>query len=202
MTQAAWQIVVVLLAIAVIVQALVLIGLMRQVGGVLVRLTPARPGRLDGGPEPGTFVDVVEEGVPSIVLFLSAGCSPCESLLPGLPSFIRNYPAIRMLTVPGQGSETNDAFVDSLGPHARPDLAWLFADWNVPGTPFAVGIDRDRLVRDSGVTNNLEHLEALAEGLLQGVRPRVDTSEHAIELDIVRASANGDRQPEEVPNER
>lgn len=31
---------------------------MRQLGGVLVRLTPAKPGEVEGGPETGSLVDI------------------------------------------------------------------------------------------------------------------------------------------------
>jgi thiol-disulfide isomerase/thioredoxin len=165
-----WQLLVVLLLIGVVLEGLVLIGVMRQVGGILVRMQPlGAPGGIEGGPEIESVVEVpgVEDRQPAILLFLAPGCGLCDALIGSLPVFQKSYPDVQLVAVPGGDSDEREFYAAKLDGIARSDLFYLYGDWNITGTPFAVGLDRSLTVRSTGVVNNLEHLEGLAALVLQ-----------------------------------
>ena len=176
MSDPLWQAIVLLLVAVVFVQGFVLLGVMRQLGGVLIQLRPARIGALeDQGPIVGEMVDVSDlEQRPAIVLFVSPNCTLCKPLLPALPAIDRSYPDLYLSAVVIGGSEGEvSAYAARLGPRARQDLTSLETKWRVPGTPFAVGVDRHGNIHSSGAVNSLDQLESLAEAL---VTPQNDGS--------------------------
>jgi len=169
-SEALWQVLVVVLLIAVVLEAVALVAVMRQVGGVLLQLNPARVGQIEGGgPEPGTEVEYPgrEIGKPALVLFVSHTCGLCKDLIPAIPVVQSHYRELEIVAVVTGGEEGDRlAYAKGIGETARPDLHDLQQRWSVPGTPFAVAIDRDNRVQVSGVANSLDQLEALAETLL------------------------------------
>lgn len=201
MSDALWQALSILNVIGLIVVSLVLVGSLRQLGTVMVRLTPARPGEIEGGPARGEHValDGLRAGRPAIVLFMAPGCDLCDDLVPVLPTVSRHYRELDLFVALPEHSDTN-AYSDRLTELARPDLHELFSAWEIPGTPFAVGLDASHLVVSSGVTNNVEHIEALAERLLRmdevGDAAGID-SPAAVALPTLVAT---NTQAQEVPN--
>lgn len=199
MEEAIWQILVVILIAAVAVEALLLIAIMRQLGGLIVQLRPARIGEVehDEGPEVGSEAEVpgLHEGRPAIVLFLSTECSICRPLLPSIPVVRQRYPEIEILSiVAGQDTDERMRIELETGIAARQDLLELQSDWRIPGTPFAVAIDAEGRVDARGVVNSLDQLEGLAESLLhrQG-----DTTAG----DIPRNASSGDDESSGTPIE-
>ena len=155
-----------LLVVAVVILGLLLVAVMRQVGAILLQISPARPGDIEGGPELGTNVEVpgLEKNKPAIVVFVAPGCNVCEPLLPVIPIVERNYPELQVcVAIGGEDEHEREAYAQQLKNLARPDLHRLHRNWEVPGTPYAVGLDLTHRVVRTGVVNNLDHLEALAE---------------------------------------
>jgi hypothetical protein len=195
-----WNLLLVLLTVAVAAMALVSIALMRQVGGILLQLNPARVGEVDSGPEVETFVDVpgVAPDTPAVVVFASPTCRLCEFLGPALPALERHYPNVAVVPIVlGDDPSAREEYARSLGHGARPDAIDLAKEWDVHGTPFAVGVDAEGRVRGSGVANSLDHLESLAEAVLMPFAAR-EEHDHAEEEEELRAAdANGGRAARE-----
>lgn len=159
MTETILRITVLLLVAMAVLQAIVLIALMRQVGGIMLQLRPARFGEMehDEGPEVGLVVDIPrrEDTRPAIALFLSPACRICQPLLPAIPALAGSYPEIDVIPVViGADESDRERYARQIGPLARTDLHDLENAWNIPGTPFAVGIDGDGRVEVRGVVNS------------------------------------------------
>jgi hypothetical protein len=176
-----WQILILLLVVAVVIEAIVQIAVMRQVGGILMQLRPARVGEIEGeGPELGQVVefDGLDPARPAMVLFLSPDCQICRPLVSAIPSVERHYDELKLVTIVTGNDETRRAaYAKNVGSSARLDLKELMSEWSIPGTPFAVGIDGSGIVSKSGVVNSLDQLEALAEFLLRSKDSEVSEAE-------------------------
>ena len=188
MNQSLWHFLVLLVVAGLVLEGVVLLGLLRQMGTYLVRMSPPRPGELPGeGPEAGLSVelDFLPDRQTAILLFVSPRCSYCADLTSKLPAFRRHYREIHL--VPLVVADTDDAkreYASKIGNGARPDSGQLF-EWTVPGTPYAVGIGVNGRILMSGVINSLPQLETLADSILAAA----DTNES----DDV-ATANGARE--------
>jgi hypothetical protein len=164
-----WHLLVFLVVIGLIIEGVVLIGLLRQMGTFLIHMNPPRPGELPGeGPDPGTPVapDLVPDHRAAIFLFVSPTCQLCSAVVAGLPALHRNYREIALVPlVVGGTEESKRSYAETLGKRARVDSEHLLQEWRVSGTPFAVGVGPDRRVKMSGVVNSLPQLETLADTL-------------------------------------
>lgn len=185
-----WEVLVVVLVCVAVVQAFALIAVMRQVGGLLVRLNPTGVGEVESGPDIEQLVEIpgVPPGRPALVVFASPGCTLCQYLGPALKAIRSNYDEIDVVGVAlgGESDAERAAYARQLGPAARADIPELAKEWNVQGTPFAVGLDAEHRVRVRGVANTLDHLESVAEAI---ILPRAE-SEAAREAMLV--STNGE----------
>ncbi len=173
MSDTVWRALVVFTVAGLIVEALVLIGILRQLGTIVLQLGPPRHGEVEGGPEAGTVVsiDSLRPGIPAVMLFLAPGCEICKPIATALPAMRRAYPGLQLLSiVVGDDPQAKRVYAASLRGDARTDLDGLFGEWNVPGTPYAVGVDADGRVRTSGIVNNLPQIETVAE-LVLGPQP-------------------------------
>jgi hypothetical protein len=163
-----WQLLVVVLTGAVITEAIVLVGLLRQVGTLLLQFQPPRPGVVEGqGPNPGTVIDPATGfgGRPEMAVFLSPTCTLCPPIASALPGLRRNYPELRVTAlVVGDDADQVGEYVLAVG--GQLDRAALYSEWNVPGTPFAVGMAEGKIVH-AGVVNSLPQLETLADSVLR-----------------------------------
>jgi hypothetical protein len=196
-SDAVWHALVVFAVAGLIVEALVLVGILRQLGTLVLQLGPPRHGEVEEGPEAGTVVDIdtLSPGVPAIVLFLAPGCEVCKPIAAALPVMRRTYAGLRLLpVVVGDDERAKGAYAAGLNGDARTDLDGLFRDWNVPGTPFAVGVGEDGRVRTSGIVNNLPQLETLAEVVLQPPPP-VPASADLLGLDADDRTRSLDGDP-------
>ena len=151
-----WTVAFVAQWILLVVLAVVVVAFARQVGTLHLRLGPVGALEVeDEGPALGGAVDVhhatdpdgqtVLLGGPTdrgrLALFTSPTCGICRQVAPGLPA-VAAAGGLDPLVVSDPGAE------EAL---------------NVPGTPYALVLDRHGVVRAKGTVNNLEQLEGLVD---------------------------------------
>ena len=172
-----WTASYIVLWILVIVLSVLLLSLARQVGTLHLRLGPRGALELDEEGPPlgeaippanvsdrkGNPVTVGGPGDPQFLLFVSPGCPICREVTPSLPVVAR------------VGSLTPYVISDSEEPSAAHEYASLgrgsplvvgpsiAQSYRVPGTPYAVILDRFGVVRAKGSVNNLEQMEGLVD---------------------------------------
>ena len=172
-----WAFSYVVLWIVVAALALLVVALARQVGTLHLRLGPRGALEVDGEgpplgdvPEPldltdvdGRPVAVGGPGAAQLLLFVSPGCPLCRDVLPSVGAAARAGGLSPIVLTEGEPEDARH-LMDGLRIHApvvaEPDLGTRYA---VPGTPFAVVLDRLGVVRAKGTVNSLEQLEGLVD---------------------------------------
>lgn len=141
--EAFWVASYVLLWVAVAALALLVVALYRQVGVLHMRVAPT--GAFEHDAESLPLGDPAPDGMAgSLVVFTSVTCPICAQIAHGL------------------GALQSDHDIPVV--HARDDDPWgaeLHREFGVPGTPYAVYVDGEGLVRAKGGVNTLEQLEGL-----------------------------------------
>jgi len=141
--------------IVVLVLAVVIVALARQVGTLHLRLGPRGALEVDTeGPPLGDAVPtsparsssgervlVGGPGPNRLVLFSSPTCPVCHEVAPGIPAAARAAEMVPMVL-------------------HDPDLEHRY---DVPGTPFLLVLDQLGIVRAKGTVNNLEQVEGLVD---------------------------------------
>ena len=165
----------VVLWLLVVVLAIVVVALARQIGTLHLRLGPQgaleidtegppldeAPPLFDAHDTDGRRAVVGGPGQPSLLLFASPGCIACEQVLPGLRTVASRAGARALVLSDLDPDEARVAFSDVPAPLvASPEIARAYG---VPGTPFAVYLDDLGVVRAKGTPNNLEQLEGLVD---------------------------------------
>lgn len=145
----------------------VVVALIRQIGVLHLRLSPT--GALDTGEgpvlgDPAPRPLGVAAGREALVMFGSETCALCRDLLPSAAALARSDPALAVVVVSASAGFAREVRPPAVG---LADVAALAA-YRVRGTPFAVYIDKQGIVRSKGIVNTLEHLESVVE---QGRRP-------------------------------
>lgn len=149
-----------------VVLAVVVVALARQVGTLHLRLGPrgalevdteGPPLGLAPAPAPattsdGTKVMVGGPGPNRLVLFSSSTCGVCKEVAPAVPPAAA---AARFASV-----VLHDPTFER--------------EWDVPGTPYVVVLDEVGVVRAKGTVNNLEQVE----GLLDTATRRIGEETH------------------------
>lgn len=150
-----WTVAFVTQWVLLVVLAVVVVALARQVGTLHLRLGPRGALEIDTeGPEIGSALPPIavragdgaraQLGGPGdgrLVLFASATCPICEEVAPGIPAAAR---AARLAP-----QIVHD-------PKAERAL-------DVPGTPYVIVLDELGVVRAKGTVNNLEQVEGLVD---------------------------------------
>lgn len=184
-----WRIVVVLLATALLIEAVCLVAMMRQLGSVLLHLGPMTT-EAAVGPGIGQVRAVPgheEARRPALTVFTSSGCQHCKQLAPGLrrmhsvygPGAEHGHQLDLIVVVTDEDARRRAEYAQELGSFARTDLSALMQEWDIPGTPFAVAFDAAHRVVESRGVNAPEDLEMLAIqrlGLV-GVESEIDGAE-------------------------
>lgn len=154
MTGNVWVASYVLLWLAVVVLALAVLALLRQVGVLHARLRPI-------GVHPageGLDVGAVAPALPghdyrrsdlTLVAFTSPSCTICASLLPGLTALSAQYDDVTVRVVD----------------YAEATTATFLA-FNVSSTPYLTAVSTDGKVRGRGVANTIEQAEILIAAAL------------------------------------
>ncbi|HEY2551248.1 MAG TPA: redoxin domain-containing protein [Streptosporangiaceae bacterium] len=171
-----WAIAVVALWVAVIGLAIVILGLLRQVTPALERaggstgFSPSAQGPPIGDELPsfaartadGQVIDESQlRGKPALLLFLSPGCGPCQTLAAEMSRTDLGSLADEILVVT---AEEGLAGLD-LPPSLRviAELSREVSDaLEVAGTPFAIAVDPAGVIRAKRIPNTVKHLRSIA----------------------------------------
>jgi hypothetical protein len=129
--------------------AIAVLALAREVGMLRLRLGPAAALEIaEEGPAVGERVELVDrlEGISGsglgLAVFTSEGCRVCRGLEPAIAT-LANHPAVSV--------ETFDEVAD----------AAVWRELGIPGSPFAIALDRGGTVLAKGTFNNLAQLESV-----------------------------------------
>ncbi|MDQ3940195.1 MAG: hypothetical protein M3238_02465 [Actinomycetota bacterium] len=170
--------------VLVIVLALVVVALARQIGTLHLRLGPRGALEIDDEGPPlgeapplaravavdGTSVTIGGPGAASLLLFASPGCLECDQVLPSLPVVAKAAGLETIVITDVDSHETERAFAskhDAIPIVPAPDVVQTY---RVPGTPYLVVLDDHGMVRAKGTINNLEQMEGLVETGLRRTR--------------------------------
>jgi hypothetical protein len=135
--------------VSIAVLAVAVLALAREVGVLRLRLAPESALEVaDEGPPLGSRVTLQERFGGSeradlaVAIFASDGCRLCQSLKPAIAAFARD-PLVAVEVF----DERRDAEV--------------WRELRIPGSPFAVALDRDGAVRAKGTFNSYGQLESI-----------------------------------------
>ncbi|MBI2993053.1 MAG: methylamine dehydrogenase accessory protein MauD [Gammaproteobacteria bacterium] len=177
-----------LLWIAIVVLAVIVLALARQVGLLNERIAPAGALMINsvlkaGMPAPP--MEVVDlNGVrraiggasmqrrSTLLFFLAPGCPVCKSLLPVVSSIARGEADWLEVVLASDGAESEHReFVAAQGIEPLPYVASeiLGRTYGVSKLPYAVLIDEEGTISSMGIVNSREHLESLFESRERGV---------------------------------
>ena len=179
----------IILWVIVIVLALVVLALARQVGVLHERVAPAGALMPTSGPKVGELTEAMAltdingqavtiggpdaEGLHTLVMFISPTCPVCKSLVPTARS-LANTERNRLRLVfasDGDKIEQHRAYASDLHLDKYPYVLSerLGMGYEVSKLPFAVLIGSDGTLQSKGLVNTREHLESLIEAMDSGV---------------------------------
>jgi methylamine dehydrogenase accessory protein MauD len=183
----------IILWIVVVVLALLVFALTRQVGILYERVAPAGALQPNNGPRVGELSKPMEitaldrsrvviggesaDGLASFVLFISPTCPVCKSLVPTAQSLVKSESKRMRLVFASDGAETeadlqqHRDYVKSLKIEKYPYLISqaLGMSYQVSKLPFALLIAADGTLKSKGLVNTREHMESLIEAMDSGV---------------------------------
>jgi methylamine dehydrogenase accessory protein MauD len=163
----------------VMVMLLGFLALARQVGLLNRRVPPYGARAANPGPDIGDRAPLVEtqdlDGRPVVVgdgggkrmlvVFLSGGCETCADLVPAIRSLARSERNSTATVV--VSFDTEGATREFVARHKLDGIPVVVSGgkvgdaYEISGTPYAVLVDEQGVVRSKGMVNHLEHLESL-----------------------------------------
>ncbi len=200
----------VLLWCLVIVLALVVLALARQVGVLHERVAPAGALMPTTGPKVGevtargTFRDLAGaefvvggpgyDGRATLVLWISPTCPVCRALVPTAVSLAEAERLRLVFASDGDRLDQHQAYVRDLRIAGYPYVVSqaLGMSYAVSKLPFAVLIGADGVLRSKGLVNTREHLESLVESMRSGIASLQDY--------VAVAEDRGDATPRGQPS--
>jgi methylamine dehydrogenase accessory protein MauD len=179
----------IVLWVLVLVLALIVLALARQVGILHERVAPAGALQPVEGPKVGELTEAMPlkslddepvtiggrnaDGLATFVLFISPTCPVCKSLVPTAKSLARKEASrMRLLFASdGDSREQHLAYAKDLGLGDYPYVLSqeLGMTYQVSKLPFALLIGADGTLQSKGLVNTREHLESLIEAMDSGV---------------------------------
>jgi len=169
----------IILWVLVIVLAVMVVALARQVGLLHERVAPAGALSPTSGPKVGELVEaatyddlrgrehtiggVSESGDTTLVLFISPTCPVCKTLVPTARS-LAQYEKLRLVFASdGDTLERHAAYVKDMHMDGYPYIVSqaLGLGFGVSKLPFAVLLDASGILVSKGLVNTREHLESL-----------------------------------------
>ncbi len=182
-----------ILWLVIIVLAVLVFALSRQVGILHERVMPAGALQPTSGPKVGELTAPLEitalqgqaetiggasaEGLHTFVLFISPSCPVCKSLVPTAVSLIASEKGRMRLVFASDGADSEQElaahrdYITRLGITKYPYLIsqQLGMTYQVSQLPFAVLLGSDGVLRSKGLVNTREHLESLIESMDSGI---------------------------------
>jgi methylamine dehydrogenase accessory protein MauD len=179
----------IVLWVVVIVLALVVLALARQVGILHERVAPAGALQPTEGPKVGERTEPMRlndlQGNPvsvggvdpggraTLVLFISPTCPVCKSLVPTAKSLAKTEASRLRLVFASDGDrpEQHAAYAKDLRIDGYPYVLSqaLGLTYHVGKLPFALLIGADGSLQSKGLVNTREHLESLVEAMDSGI---------------------------------
>lgn len=181
-----WWISAALLWMLVVIEAIAIWALARQIGVLQLRIAPTGARMANAGLELGeeapwfseqdirgrTVTPGWRRGKPTLLIFTSIGCPACEDLYPAIPTLLR-HESMRIDVVivslqansPEHQVYATEHRLDRLPYMMSPALAGAY---QVAATPYAILINEDGKVYTKGIANTLEHLESLLNAIDSG----------------------------------
>ena len=175
---------VILLWVLVIVLAVMVFALARQIGVLYERVAPAGALSLNqslsaGDAAPEVSVRTLQgesrtagrgERGAQLLFFLSPDCPICKSLLPVLKTLQRDEPQVEVLLL-SDGEEDHEGFVST---HQLQNFDYAVSEiagrtFGVSKLPYGVLVGSDHKIASLGIINSREHLESLFEAQRMGV---------------------------------
>jgi methylamine dehydrogenase accessory protein MauD len=176
----------------VIVLAVVVLALARQVGVLHERVSPAGAlmpttgPKVGERPEPAAYRDLgggdvtvggaAADGRATLVLWVSPTCPVCKALVPTAVSLAHAERLGLVFASDGDEIERHHRYVRELRIDAYPYVVSqaLGMRYAVSKLPFAVLIGADGVLKSKGLVNTREHLESLVESMHTGTRSLQD----------------------------
>ncbi len=177
----------IVLWVLVIVLALVVLALARQVGILHERVAPAGALMPTSGPKVGELTDATalpnlnggqvtlggknDDGLATLVLWISPTCPVCKSLVPTAVSMASDERLRLVFASDGDKPEQHQKYVHDLGIESHPYvISQSFGmTYGVSKLPFAILIGADGTLESKGLVNTREHLESLVESMDSGI---------------------------------
>ncbi len=179
----------IVLWVLIIVLALIVLALARQVGILHERVAPAGALMPTSGPKVGEATEAMTlsdrrgkefviggtnpHGEATFVLFISPTCPVCKSLVPTAKSLARREGKRMRLIFASDGDkvEQHEAYARDLNLN---DYHYVISEglgmaFEVSKLPFALLIGADGTLHSKGLVNTREHLESLVEAMDSGV---------------------------------
>jgi methylamine dehydrogenase accessory protein MauD len=175
--------------VLVIMLALIVLALARQVGILHERVAPAGALQPVEGPKVGELTEAMQledleggsvtvggenaDGLATFVLFISPTCPVCRSLVPTAKSLARKE-ASRMRLVFASDGDSREQHVAYARDLALDDYPYVLSQalgmtYQVSKLPFALLIGADGTLQSKGLVNTREHLESLVEAMDSGI---------------------------------
>lgn len=188
----------IVLWIVVIVLALLVFALTRQVGILHERVAPAGALMPTSGPKVGelskelalqdikgiplTIGGSHPNGIASFILFISPTCPVCKSLVPTAKSLVKSEGKRMQLLLASDGDDLSQhlSYADDLELEDYPYIVSeeLGRTFEVSKLPFAVLIAGDGTLKGKGLVNTREHMESLIESMDSGITSVQEYIEH------------------------
>jgi methylamine dehydrogenase accessory protein MauD len=177
---------VVLLWIVVLVLAVAVVALARQIGVLHTRIAPAGALMTSAGPKVGELAPELAltdiDGAPfqiggprdhaQLVLFVSPTCPICKTLVPTAKALAHSERRRLGLAFASDGGDVDQhrRYVAdmAIGKHPYVLSLELGMRFEVGKLPYAVLIGADGVLRSKGLVNSREHLESLVEAMDTG----------------------------------
>lgn len=172
-----WAASYIVLWLLVVVLAVIVVALARQIGTLHLRLGPRGALEMDDegpalqeAPPPfdladlsGRSVTIGGPGTAQFLLFVTPGCRLCEEVLPSLDAVAQAGKMSPLVVSDSDRQETRHAYDERRIDAPVVPAPKVARSYSVPGTPYAVILDDLGVVRAKGAVNNLEQMEGLVD---------------------------------------